>query len=202
MAEQKTGASSGAVKLVIASGAVAVVLLFVIKQLNFVPAELSTGSVSMKFQGVAPAAGQASSQNTAELEKKLSELQAQLQRGSAAAVTQPASSVANTAPADGGSTPAQVRPPAGPVNIAGQWKSGRFNLLLTQSGNQLTVQVYTYGILSAVGQGVVTGENIQLEYLNSAMIPGRLSGKVTPDGSTLELNDYGRGYPEPVILTR
>ena len=75
-------------------------------------------------------------------------------------------------------------------------------MLFTQVGNQLAMQVHQLGVVSAVGQGALMGNAMQMDYLNVAMMPGRMTGTVSADGSRIDMIDYGRGFPDPVTLTR
>lgn len=189
-------------KVIVASVAAIIVLLVVIKALNFIPSEVATGTVSVKFQGVAPPTGQAPSQNTAELEKKIQSLQDQMQKTGAPQKDPPASPVSSVATAPAEAAPRQTPRVAGPPNIAGAWKSNLYNVQFVQFGNQFTMQVYVFGVLSAAGQGTISGNAVQVDYMNNSMMYGRMTGTISPDGSRMDMTDYGRGYPEQVVLVR
>ncbi len=250
-------ASSGAIKVIVVSVAAIIVLLIVIKELDFTPSKVITPTVSVEFQskngGVAPPATDATARGTEELEKKVRQLEAELRaragsEAPAASTNAPvvrpepdsAQQSASTKPRPPRPIPAQQpvsttphppapssaqqsvdtpphlpvpkptqqpasptpRPPPPHASVAGVWRSPASNLQFTQVGNNVTMQVFVYGVLTAVGKGAVSGNSLQVNYVNNVGVPGRMTGVVAPDGSRIEATDYGRGYPQTIVFAR
>jgi hypothetical protein len=64
------------------------------------------------------------------------------------------------------------------------------------------MRTYLYGRLSAVGRGVLNGRNLEVNYVNYVNVPGRMQGIVSPDGSQMNVTDYGSGYPQNILFYR
>ncbi len=201
-----SNASSGAIKIIAVSTVAIVVILVVVKQLDFTPSKVSTGTMSVEFQnkngGVAPPPGEGAAPNVGALEQKVRELEVQLKARAEQAPAQEAPiATAPTTPA-GSPQPQPQSVPPGPVTIAGIWRSAVYTVQFAQFGTGVSMQVYVNGVISAVGQGALSANTLQVDYVNNAYVPGRMTGTVSADGSRIDLVDYGRGYPQSMVLTR
>lgn len=116
----------------------------------------------------------------AALEARLAELQTRLEQAERS-TSRPSSTT--TAPATFSATPATI-------NIAGQWSSATgSSYLLQQQGNRVTIQEYTQGMVSAVGEGTFDGRELDASVqtlvgevdiiLNLSSDRSRLSGQLT-----------------------
>jgi hypothetical protein len=187
MDEKATG-SSGAVKLILVSAGVFIVLLVVMKQLKYNPIEVITGSVHVKFQPLVPPQQQVTPEATAELEKKIQELQQTLQNSN----TTPSKTTPYTPPGETQATS---------INIAGYWRAYPYNVQIAQSGDQLGITVfYPNGLPGLACYGMLSGKSLNLKCTNG-MTSTDATGAVIGN-NRIEVTDYSLGYPQQWTLTR
>src|ERR1700732_1176216 len=127
------------IKLLLVSAGVVIVLLVVIKLLNFAPSELTAGLVTVKFPGLPPTPGLAPIP------------------GQPNATPSVPPRTENTAIAENG------------VNIAGEWKAGQngvwawpLKAVVTQAGNQVTITLSNQNGSEAVCHGTLGGLSLQV----------------------------------------
>ena len=179
MAEQ----GRGGVRYIIWGAIAIIALLITLKELGFTPSKITTPAVSVELSsGLAPKdAGQnnpAPAQNTAQLESRVRELETQLAaRGPQVAAPSNASTMQDS--------PQQTATP----NVAGNWRGDPLALTITQYGNNVITQTFVYGAITAVGQGVLNGNTLDVSYVNNLYIQGKFQSTVSPDGRRMDLTD-------------
>lgn len=92
------------------------------------------------------------------------------------------------------------------VNISGTWQgTGGLSYIINHSGNFVTVQEINpiYGI-TAVGQGTIDGQNIDVWYTTAIGTTGRALLKVSADGRQITgtITDQSIGISTPIALYR
>lgn len=92
------------------------------------------------------------------------------------------------------------------INISGTWQGpGGLSYIINHSGNFVTVQEISpiYGI-TAVGQGTINGQNIDVWYTTAIGTTGRALLKVSADGRQINgtITDQTMGISTPITLNK
>ena len=96
--------------------------------------------------------------------------------------------------------------PAQFLNISGTWQSAvGLSYIIGQSGGDVTIQeVNSFGIVTAEGQGVIVGRDIDISYVTAVGTLGRALLSVSDDGRRITgtFQDLTVGSIAPVTLFR
>jgi hypothetical protein len=132
----------------------------------------------------------------AELEAKLRRMEEALKRSEARTVRR--------APGDETDVPAARVPRQ--VNIAGTWRDrSGVSWVIQQTGNAVTFQEFNPILgVTAVGQGTLSGYEVQLTYQSALQTNGHAELTMSSDGRNLSGNaqDYVTGASFPLVLSR
>ncbi len=132
----------------------------------------------------------------AELEAKLRRMEEALKHSEARPVRR--------APDD--QSPENDAPIARPVNLVGTWRDQTgVSWIIQQTGNAVAFQEFNPMLgVTAVGQGTVSGHQLQLTYQSALQTNGQAALTISPDGRHLTGNarDNVTGVSFPLMFTR
>jgi hypothetical protein len=178
------------IKLMLVAAFVVVVLLVVIKALNFNLSEISAGPVKLKMApGIVPPPEKATSEAaTTNADQKVRELEEKLNSFNR---TPPAPSAPKASPAV-----------LTPVNIEGYWQAPPYSVLVKQMGSLVNIGFYyPNGLLASVCQGSSAGYTLQVT-CNNGFSWANYAGTLSAEARKIDFVTYARGFADQFSIVR